>query len=311
MTQAMAVPAETLAATVPAGKTDGGGYRIHAYTFSAPAFLLLFATVIAPVVVVFIVSLTNYKLGRASLSFIGLGNYARLAQDPYFWNALKNSAIYTSIVVPISVGLALIIAALLSNRTRSRRFYEIIYFLPVTSTLTAMSIVWSYLLNGNIGPLAALMTSLGLKPFDFLADGDLALIGLAIIGVWHLLGFNLILFLAGFTTISKELTDAAQLDGIDGFWDRLRYVIWPLIAPTTIVVVAISCIQAFQAFDTVAVLTNGGPYGATEMLLYKINQDSFVGLKAGYGSALTVIYLILIGLFSVFQVLASNRKVHF
>ncbi|WP_237153884.1 carbohydrate ABC transporter permease [Oryzibacter oryziterrae] len=311
MTDTMAVPAASLPAVAPVSQTDGGSYRVHAYAFSAPAFLLLFATVIAPVFVVLIVSLTNYKLGHASLSFIGLGNYARLLQDPYFWNALKNSAIYTSIVVPISVGLALIIAALLINRTRSRRFYEVIYFLPVTSTLTAMSIVWSYLLNGNIGPLAKLMTSLGMKPFDFLADGDLALIGLAVIGIWHLLGFNLILFLAGFTTIPKELMDAAQLDGIDSFWDRLRYVIWPLIAPTTIVVVAISCIQAFQAFDTVAVLTNGGPYGATEMLLYKINQDSFIGLKAGYGSALTVIYLSLIGLFSIFQILASNRKVHF
>jgi len=302
---------ESLAVAMPVSKNEGAGYKIHGYVFSAPAFLLLLATVIAPIVVVFIVSLTNYKLGRASLSFIGLGNYTKLLQDPYFWNALKNSAIYTAIVVPVSVGLALIVAALLSSRTRSRRVYEVIYFLPVTSTLTAMSIVWSYLLNGNIGPLATLMTSLGMKPLDFLADSDLALFGLAIIGTWHMLGFNLILFLAGFTTISKELTEAAQLDGIDSFWDRIRYIIWPLIAPTTIVVVAISCIQAFQAFDTVAVLTNGGPYGATEMLLYKINQDSFIGLKAGYGSALTVIYLILIGLFSIFQVMATNKKAHF
>lgn len=311
MTHAMSVSTEAPAAAAPIGKSAGGGYKAYAYYFSAPAFLLLFATVIAPVIVVFIVSLTDYKLGRASLSLIGLGNYERLVRDPYFWNALKNSAIYTSLVVPISVGLALILAALLNNRTRSRRFYEIVYFLPVTSTLTAMSIVWSYLLNGNIGPLATLMTALGMRPFDFFADSDLALIGLAIIGIWHSLGFNLILFLAGFTTISEELTDAAQLDGIDSFWDRIRYVIWPLIAPTTIVVITISCIQAFQAFDTVAVLTNGGPYGATEMLLYKINQDSFVGLKAGYGSALTVIYLALIGLFSIFQVMANNRKAHF
>jgi multiple sugar transport system permease protein len=231
--------------------------------------------------------------------------------DPWFWGALRNSAVYTAIVVPVSVFGALFLAMLLDSRRRSRRLYEIVYFLPVTSTLTAMSIVWSYLLNGHIGPLAGLLTALGLPPLDFFASGTLALIGLAIIGIWHLLGFNLILFLAGFTVISKELREAASLDGMDGFLDRLRYLIWPLLAPTTIVVVVLSCIQSFQVFDTVAVLTNGGPYGATEMLLHKINTDTFTGLKAGYGSALTVVYLALIGAFSVLQVTFSNRKAHF
>ena len=286
-------------------------YTAIAHAFAAPAFLLLLATVIAPILVVFAISLTDYRLGRITLNFIGAGNYVRMFADPWFWGALRNSAVYTAIVVPVSVFGALFLAMLLDSRRRSRRFYEIVYFLPVTSTLTAMSIVWSYLLNGHIGPLAGLLSTLGLPPLDFFASGTLALVGLAIIGIWHLLGFNLILFLAGFTLISKDLREAAALDGIDSFLDRLRYIIWPLLAPTTIVVVVLSCIQSFQVFDTVAVLTNGGPYGATEMLLHKINTDTFVGLKAGYGSALTIVYLALISTFSILQVAFSNRKANF
>jgi len=278
-----------------------------AWLFSAPAFLLLLATVLLPVLMVAAISLTDYRLGRLSLHVIGAGNYVRLLQDPYFWGALRNSAVYTAFVVPVSVFGALLLATLLNGLRRTRRLYEIVYFLPVTSTLTAMSIVWSYLLNGQIGPLGNLMAALGLPRLDFFADGNLALIGLAIIGIWHLIGFNLVLFLAGFTVISKELEEAAALDGIDGFCDRMRLVIWPMLAPTTLVVLVLSCIQSFQVFDTVAVLTNGGPYGATDMLLYKINTDTFQALKAGYGAALTMVYLALIAGFSALQVWLSNR----
>lgn len=282
-----------------------------AYRFSAPAFVLLCLTVIAPVVAVVVMSLTDYRLGRTTFQWIGLGNYATMLSSPYFWQALRNSAVYTAVVVPISVFLALAIAILINQRRRSRRFYEIVYFLPVASTLTAMSIVWSYVLNGRIGPLANLMASMGLPRLDFFADDSLALLGLAIIGIWRLVGYNVILFLAGLTTVSSEVEDAAALDGIEGFWDRLRYLIWPLLAPTTILVIVLNCIQAFEVFDTVAVLTNGGPRGATNMLLYEINTQSFGSLKIGYGSALTVFYLILIGAFSIFHVALSDRKAHY
>lgn len=282
-----------------------------AYRFSAPAFLLLCATVIAPIIVVAIMSLTDYRLGKVTFQWIGLDNYYTLFSSPYFWQALRNSTVYTAIVVPISVFLGLFVAMLVHQRTKSRRFYEIVYFLPVASTLTAMSIVWSYVLNGRIGPLANLMASMGLPRLDFFADSNLALIGLAIIGIWRLVGYNLVLFLAGLTTISQEVQEAAALDGIDNFWDRLRYVIWPLLAPTTILVVGLNCIQAFEVFDTVAVLTNGGPRGATNMLLYEINTQSFGSLKIGYGSALTVFYLIIIGAFSILQVALSDRKAHY
>ncbi len=279
-----------------------------AYRFAAPAFVLLCLTVVAPILFVLAASLTDYRLGKTTFHWVGFGNYITMFASPYFWQALRNSVIYTAIVVPVSVFLALLVAILIHRRTKSRRFYEIVYFLPVASTLTAMSIVWSYILNGRIGPLANLMEAMGLPRLDFFSDGNLALIGLAIIGIWRLVGYNVVLFLAGLTTIPQEIQDAADLDGIDTFWDRLRYMTWPLLAPTTVLVIVLNCIQAFEVFDTVAVLTNGGPRGTTNMLLYEINTQSFGSLKIGYGSALTVFYLIVIGAFSIVQVALSDKK---
>lgn len=304
------MPSSSSAARRAVLRTIRSRHEAVAYRFSAPAFLLLCVTIIGPIVIVAAMSLTDYRLGRPTFQWIGLGNYSTLFSSPHFWQALTNSAIYTAIVVPVSVFLGLFVAVLVHQRTKSRRFYEIIYFLPVASTLTAMSIVWSYILNGRIGPLANLMTSIGLPRLDFFADSDLALLGLAIIGIWRLVGYNLVLFLAGLTIISQEVQEAAALDGIDNFWDRLRYIIWPLLAPTTILVIVLNCIQAFEVFDTVAVLTNGGPRGTTNMLLYEINTQSFGSLKIGYGSALTVFFLILIGAFSILQVALSDRKSH-
>lgn len=296
------------ATTLTIRETIRSRHEALAYRFCAPAFLLLCLTVIAPIVVVIAMSLTDYRLGRTTFQWIGRDNYTTMLSSPYFWQALRNSAVYTAIVVPLSVLLALFVAVLIDRRSKSRRFYEIVYFLPVASTLTAMSIVWSYILNGRIGPLANLMAAMGLPRLDFFSDDRLALTGLAIIGIWRLVGYNVVLFLAGLTTIPTEVRDASSLDGIDNFFDRLRYVIWPLLAPTTVLVIVLNCIQAFQVFDTVAVLTNGGPRGATNMLLYEINTQSFGSLKIGYGSALTVLYLILIGGFSILQVILSDRK---
>lgn len=294
--------------TLTRKETIRSRHEALAYRFCAPAFLLLCLTVLAPIITVVTLSFTDYRLGRTTFQWIGLGNYATMLSSPYVWQALRNSAIYTAIVVPLSVFLALFVAVLIDQRSTSRRFYEIVYFLPVASTLTAMSIVWSYILNGRIGPLANLMAAMGLPRLDFFSDDRLALTGLAIIGIWRLVGYNVVLFLAGLTTIPAEVRDASSLDGLDNFFDRLRYIIWPLLAPTTVLVIVLNCIQAFQVFDTVAVLTNGGPRGATNMLLYEINTQSFGSLKIGYGSALTVLYLILIGGFSILQVTLSDRK---
>jgi multiple sugar transport system permease protein len=281
------------------------------YAFALPATVLLFALMLLPLLVVIAMSVTDYVLAAPAIGFVGLKNFSAMTADVAFVRALRNTLVYVAIVVPGSVGLALFIALLVHRRRRSRRFYEIAFFLPVTSTLVAMAVVWQYLLHGRIGPLNAVRSLFGLGHVDYLTDPRVALYSLAAIGIWKLVGFNMVLFLAGLTAIPRDLYDAAKLDGADGSFDSFVRISWPLLAPTTLFVVVTTTITAFQVFDTVAVLTKGGPGGATDVLLYKIYLEGFQYLEIGYAAALTVVFLCCVATVALAQIRLSDRRVHY
>ena len=279
--------------------------------FALPATLLIVLLVLAPIACVLMMSVTDYQLAATSFRFIGLGNYAKALADPEALRALRNTLVYVAVMAPVSVGLGLLLALLLNRRRRSRRFYEVLFFLPVTSTLVAMSVVFQYLLHGRIGPLNAMLAGLGLPRMDFLTDPKLALGALIAIGIWKQAGFNMVLFLAGLTAIPRDVQEAADLDGADGAIDRFLRITWPLLAPTTLFVTVTTAITAFQVFDTVAVLTEGGPSGATDVLLYKIYLEGFQFFEIGYASALAIIFLLLIAGLSLLQFRLVDRRVHY
>lgn len=282
-----------------------------AYAFVAPAGLLFLALILLPLITVLILSATDYTLASTSLSFTGLDNYRTLFTDNGAWRALVNTLTYVGIVVPAAVAIGLLLALLVHRRRRSRRFYEIVFFLPVTSTMVAMAVVWQYLLHGRIGPINAVLSAFGLPRVDFLTDPDVALYALAAIGVWQLVGFTMVLFLAGLTAIPRELYEAAALDGADRGFDRFWRISWPLLAPTTLFVAVTTSITAFQVFDTVAVLTQGGPMKATEVLLHTIYLEGFQYFEVGYASALTVVFLLFVLAFSLIQIGIVDRRIHY
>ena len=282
-----------------------------AYAFVAPACLLFLALILLPLITVLVLSTTDYTLASTDLSFIGLDNYQALFADDGARRALVNTLTYVGIVVPAAVALGLLLALLVHRRGRSRRFYEIVFFLPVTSTMVAMAVVWQYLLHGRIGPINAVLSGLGLPRVDFLTDPDIALYALAAIGVWQLVGFTMVLFLAGLTAIPKELYEAAALDGADRGFDRFWRISWPLLAPTTLFVAVTTSITAFQVFDSVAVLTRGGPMHATEVLLYTIYLEGFQYFEIGYASALTTVFLLFILAFSLIQIGLADRRIQY
>lgn len=282
-----------------------------AYWFATPALMLLVALLLVPIAVVAGLSLTNYELGAIDWQFVGLGNYAKMLSDPVFWRSVSNTFLYVAIVVPGAVGSGLLVAILVNERKKTRTLYQIIYFLPVTTTLIAMSVVWHFVLNPQIGPVAALVRSLGLEPFDAFGDPALVLIGLAVIGIWQLVGFNMVLFLAGLTAIPRDLYDAAEIDGADHPWDRFARVTWPMLGPTTVFVVVTTTITAFRVFDTVAVITRGGPLGRSEVMLYAMYLEGFQYFNIGYASALTLVFLVVVVALAVFQAFILDRKVHY
>jgi multiple sugar transport system permease protein len=285
--------------------------RIAGSSFVLPAFLLLVVIDIVPLLVLLYLSFTNYELGALSTKFVGLDNFRKTLVDPVFRRSLGNTFVYVAIVLPAAVGLALLVAVLLHGRKRSRSFYEVVYFLPVTSTLIAMATVWQFLLHPSLGPVNGLLRALGFHEIGFLSEPAYVLPTLAAIGVWHLIGFNMVLFLAGLSAIPRDLYEAAEIDGCRSGIDRFLTITWPLLGPTTMFVIVTTSITAFKVFDTVAVMTRGGPMGSSEVLLYAIYLEGYQYFHMGYAAALTLVFLLFVLVFSVVQTFALERRVHY
>jgi multiple sugar transport system permease protein len=216
-----------------------------------------------------------------------------------------------AIVVPGGVLISLLVAILIHQRKRTRSLYEVIYFLPVTSTLIAMATMWQFLLHPTLGLINQALKGLGFAETAFLSEPRLVIPTLAAIGIWQLVGFNMVLFLAGLSAIPRDLYEAVDIDGASHPIDRFLKVTWPMLGPTTMFVTVTTFITAFKIFDTVAVMTRGGPGGASEVLLYAIYLEGFQYFHMSYAATLTLVFLAFTLVFSVLQTFILDRRVHY
>jgi len=282
---------------------------ISGFLLSSPSSILLLMLYIVPMLCLFLLAFTDYEMGNVVIKWVGLANFYQISKDPVFQRSLWNTLIYVAMVVPISIMGGLLIALLVHARTKTRSFYEVVYFLPVTSTLIAMATVWQFLLHPKLGPINSILKMLGIPAQNFLGDPMLMIATLAAIGVWQLIGFNMILFLTGLSSIPKEIYEAAAIDGVTNPIDRFFKVTLPMLGPTTIFVLVTSSITGFKVFDTVAVLTQGR--NQSEVLLYDIYLEGFTYSKMGYASVLTLVFLLIIIGLSAWQALHMDKKVHY
>jgi len=276
---------------------------------AAPAGFLLAILYVLPLLCLLLLSLTDYELGATTLRWLGTENFQRAWQDPVFIRSLKNTLVYMSIVIPGGVLLSLLVALLIHQRVRSRSFYEVIYFLPVTSTMIAMATVWQFLLHPKLGFINAALKAVGSGETAFITDPTWVIPSLALIGLWQMIGFNMIIYLAGLSQIPQEIYEAAEVDGVHAGWERFIHITWPMLTPTTLFVVVTTCISAFKVFDTVLALTQGK--SQSEVVLYAIYLEGFQYFKMGYAAALTLIFLALIFAASSIQLLKMDKKAHY
>ena len=280
-----------------------------------PATLALAVFIFAPAAVVAALSFTDYSFGARSLTWVGLANYAELLSSPLGRRAIVNTLIYVAIVIPASVGLALMIAIGLHRMAdwapALSKALRAIYFLPVAATLVAMAVAWQMLLHPTLGLVNVALEAVGATPRNWLSDRGLVLYTLAAIGVWQSVGYNMVLFLAGLTAIPPELYEAAEVDGASGWWSRFATVTWPMLGPTTLFVLVISAVNAFRVFETVATLTQGGPAFASDTLVYALYREGFVYFKAGYASAITMVFFVFVLALTVLQVRVVEKRVHY
>jgi multiple sugar transport system permease protein len=277
----------------------------------SPALILLTGLLFGPAAAVILFSFTDWQLGSTTFHFIGGTNFAALYADPPFWKALINTCIYVAIVVPGTVGLGLIVALLIEANPGLRGFYRAVHFLPVMSTMSAMAVVWGTMLHPSIGLVNRALAVFGVAGINWLRDEHTALFALTIIGIWQGFGFAMVLFVSGLKAVPQQLYDAAAIDGADGLLDRLRIVTLPMLGPVTMFVIILTASRAFEVFDSVRVLTQGGPNYASEVLLNRLYSESFDYLRTGYGAALTVVYLFIVIALTLTQARFIERRVHY
>ena len=276
-----------------------------------PAFILMWLMLLGPAVAVGLLSLTDWNFGEPQIGFAGLENYQELWDDRVFWISLRNTVIYVGVSVPATVLLGLLAAIAIEGAGRGRGFYRAAYFLPVASTLLAMALVWEFMFHPSVGFVNQVFRGLGLPTADWLQNPDTALFALAAIGVWQNLGLAMVLFMAGLKAIPPDLYEALAMDGADGAWERFRRVTWPMLGPALVFVVAITAIRSFQVFDTVQVLTEGGPSKSTEVLLFTMVQQGFTFLRSAYGAAITMVFLVLTLAITLAQTTILDRRAHY
>ncbi|MGO4542124.1 carbohydrate ABC transporter permease [Paenibacillus sp. 2TAB19] len=285
---------------------------IAGYLFVAPLMLGLIVLSLLPVLGSLLLSFTewNFVTGIGGIRFTGLDNFERLFQDDVFMKSLYNNLIFI-ITVPITIVLALMLAILIDKHVYGKGAFKVVYFLPYISSVVAVAMVWQVLFHPTFGPVNSFLMSIGIdNPPKWLADIDYALPSLMMIQVWILLGYNIIIFIAGLQGIPKDLYEAAEIDGAN-VWTQFRKITVPCISPTTFFLLVTGIIGTFKIFDLIQVLTQGGPANSTTVIVYELYDTAFNQLKTGYASGMALILFLICLAVTGLQMLAQKRWVNY
>ncbi len=246
----------------------------------------------------------KYDEYREWFAFEALGKkHVVIAKDPTFMRALVNTAIFVLVIVPGQGGLALIMALLVNQRLRGMNIFRTIYFSPVVTSMAVIAIVWKFLYNPEQGLINRFLVNISfghITPPGWLVDSDTALLAIIILSAWQAAGFQMVIFLAGLQGISESLYEAAQIDGANT-WQQFRFVTLPQLRNTTIFVVISTTILAFRLFTQIDVLTKGGPKDSTVTVVFHAVDQGFRQQKIGYGSAITVIFFVIVVTIALIQ----------
>lgn len=303
---------------------------LGAAVFLLPAGAVLLAFHILPIFYAFFISLHQWGLIREE--FVGLENYRTLLVDAEFRQSLVVTVWFVLGTVPLGIGISLALALLLFGELRARGLFRTIYFLPYVTSVVAAALAWSWIYNPQYGILNYLLTSADLPAqrwlldptgvFQLLLGGagmtlpawaqgpSLALVSIIAMTIWNTLGFNIVIFLAGLGGVSRELQEAARIDGA-GDVAVFRHVIWPLLTPITFFLLIVNTIRAFQAFNQIYVMTQpdpGGPLNTTQVVTVYVFKTFYERTNMGYGAAMAFgLFLIILTLTLLQFRLAKDR----
>ena len=271
-----------------------------------PAILIRLTFLIIPFLMSVSYSFTNYNiLTPWAKQYVGFTNYINTFKDPVFLQSLKNIAQFVIFIMPIQVGAALGLALIVNKKRRGNTFFKISFFAPQVVSLTVVSILWMYILNPDQGLLNGILGIFHIKPQPFLTSPKQAMFAIIGVSAWQGAGYQMLIFLAGLQNIPDSLYEAAELDGANG-WQRFLHITLPMLKPTSIMILTTTFISAFNLMIQPMIMTQGGPENATMTPIYYIYRTGFTDRQLGYASAMSVIYGIIIIIFTIIQRKITN-----
>ena len=289
----MALQSSTAAAQRPQGFMQNWS----AYAFLAPALIILFLSLLLPAAATLVMSLTDISFLRPT-NFVWFDNYIKLVSDGRFRQAVGNTAYYTLGVTLPTMALGLLAAAALNGKFRGRIVFRTIFYLPVLTSLIAAAVVWMYVYEPYSGPINGALAQLGLTPQPWLQSPNLAMTSLIVMAIWRDFGTAMIIYLAGLQDIPSDIYEAARLDGAKT-QDIFFRITVPMLSSVTFYLMIILIVQTFQVFGAIYVMTNGGPLGSTETIVFQMYQTAFGYTEFGYAAAMSTVLFLAILLFSI------------
>ncbi|MDQ6422670.1 sugar ABC transporter permease [Paenibacillus sp. LHD-117] len=259
------------------------------FLFIAPEIIGILLLGVFSLVFSLYLSFTEWNLvgGFDAIKFIGLDNYEKLLRDEKFYKSLSNNLLYTVITVPVSMAAALVLAVIIHSAVVAKELFKVVFFIPYIATTVAVATVFSALFHPSLGVVNQVLMTFGVSdPPKWLGSTDFALWAIIVIAAWQVIGYNMIIFLAGLTSIPDELYEAAQIDGAGRFQQFVSITI-PMLGPTTFFLSITAIVSSFKVFDLIAFLTEGGPNNATNVLVYYLYEEGFQNFRMGYASALS------------------------
>lgn len=272
-----------------------------------PAAVLIVTFLLVPIGLTFGLAFTNARLvSPEPAQFVGMDNFVALFTDDTFWASLRNTIIFTVVIVPLQSGLALILALLVNTRTRGTTFFRTVFFLPVVTSIVVVSMLWLFMYQKD-GLINVLLTKVGIQGPDWLGDPHWALLAIILMSAWQAMGFHMIIWLAGLQTVPAELYEAASLDGATR-WQQFAHVTWPGLRATRTFILITITIAAFGLFTQVQIMTQGGPLNSTTTLVFQAVRSGFQQQQTGYASAISLVFFVLVLAVTLIQRFLTRDK---
>lgn len=284
-------------------------YWCWAYAFLAPRLILIFVLNIWPIFQSIWYSFNEVK-GFMPPKWIGLDNYKNIFSNSEVYISLLNTAVYTLITVPVGVGLSLIAAVLLNTSIKAKGFFRVCFFIPVISAPAAVAMVWKWLYNSEFGIINFLLSKIGITGPNWLGSSQFILPSVIIVGIWAMVGYNMVILLAGLQDIPRSYYEAAQINGANGIKSFL-YITIPLVSPTLFFVILTTLISSLQVFDHIfMMITESNPaLKSVQSIVYLYYRYTFVQYDKGLGSAIATVLLVIILMITCIQIIAQKKWV--